>query len=352
MGRPNVASPLARSTSPPTFTYLDKPVSGLLRPSHSSSRTYTIKLAGPGPLVRLPGGRPSLTLLAEQDKQSLGQYTSFVNNQTGTSSVTFTPARSQRVDSFYGELTLPIVGARIIVPLVRELELQVAGRWDRYTGIGSNSNLTCFPLTSTPWSGPLPADAYNARCPQNGSVVPTARTRNSSTNPTVALRWAISPDIAFRGSYSTGYLPPFLNSVVATPAGVPGTLLAGKTIVNVTDPLRGNERIGQPLLGIFQILPATIGGNANIHPQTSRTLSFGAVLTPRFVPGFRFSVDWSRIVEDNVYYQPSSLLGSGNAVGGQQVFNDFLAAYPGRFTRDTNPATFGSYNVGPIIAAG
>jgi hypothetical protein len=33
------------------------------------------------------------------------------------------------------------------------------------------------------------------------------------------------------------------------------------------------------------------------------------------------------------------------------LFNDFLATHPERFVRDTNPATFGTYGVGPITAA-
>ena len=335
---------------PVQFGYLDSPSLGLIRPSGSYTRSYTVKLAGPVPFLRLWGGKPIVTLVGEQDKQVQGEYVSFANSVTN-SSISFTPERSQRTDSLYGEVRFPIIGKNNHVPLIREFELQVAGRYDRYIGVGSNASLNCFPGTPTIFAGPLPASAYGAPCPQAGAKPVFATTRNSSTNPTVALRWAVTEDITFRGSYSTGYLPPYLNSVVSVDAGIPGTILAGKTIVNVTDPLRGNEVIGEDLFGFFRILPARQGGNPNIDPQTSKSWSFGTIVTPRFVPGLRLSVDWSRITQNNVYFNPFLLVSGGNVPGGQQAFNDFLAANPGRFTRDTNPATFGQYGIGPIIFA-
>ena len=329
--------------------YLDGPSSGLVEPSTSSSRSYVLKLGGPVPGIRLPGGKPFLTLLLEQDKQTQGQYTSFASNTTN-SSVSFTPGRSQRTDSAYGELRLPIIGKDNHVPLISEFELEIAGRYDRYVGIGSNATLPCFPAGGAVYAAPLPASAYSTACPAVGSQPVFERTDNHSINPTIAARWAVTKDLTFRGSYSTGYLPPYLNSVVPVAAGVNGTLLAGKAIVNVTDPQRGNERVGQSLLGLFQVVDATIGGNPNVDPQTSKTWSFGTILTPRFVPGLRISVDWSRITENNVYFQPAQLLTQGNTASGQQAFDDFLAAHPERFVRSTDPTTFGAYGVGPILS--
>ncbi len=352
LGTTNGTISLLRDVSqyPVALGYLDSPESGLIAPSHATARSYTVKLSGPMPLLRLWGGKPILSLVLEQDKQTQGQFASFANDTTN-SSITFTPARSQRTDSAYAEVNFPIIGKDNHVPLFRELELQVAGRYDRYVGVGSNATLNCFPGTPTIYANPLPASAYDAECPVAGAKPVFATTRNSSTNPTVALRWAVTQDIAFRGSYSTGYQPPFLNSIVKTDSGVPGTLLAGQAIVNVTDPLRGNTLLGKSLFGFLQVLPATQGGNPNVDPQLSTTWSFGTILTPRFAPGLRFSVDWSRINIDNAYFQPAAILGSGTSPGGQQAFNDFLAAHPERFPRSIDPSTFGPYGVGPILSA-
>ncbi len=333
---------------PLNLTFLNSPSSGLITPPRSYTRSISLKLAGPLPLIRLWGGKPIATVLFERDKQRQGQYTSFFND-TQNSNVTFTPVRTQQTDSVYGEVRFPILGKDNHVPLVRELEFQTALRYDHYIGVGSNSFLTCFPTSGT-YPAPLPASAYTTQCPASGTQPTFETTRNGSTNPTLALKWTVTQDIAFRGSYSTGYLPPYLNQIVPAAAGVSGTILAGKSAVNVTDPLRGNEAIGTPLFPGFNLVNATIGGNPNVSPQTSKSWSAGTVLTPRFVPGLRLSVDWTRITQNNVYFSPISLLNSGTTALGQSQFDDFIAAFPNRVTRSTDPTKLGAFTVGPIIA--
>jgi outer membrane receptor protein involved in Fe transport len=349
---------------PVPFTYLDRPSGGTLGSTSAFSRSYTLKLAGPLPWLRLWGGKPILSVQLEQDKQTQGEYVGFSNTAGPSgSSIGYTPPRSQRTESAYGEVRFPIIGKDNHVPLIRELELQVAGRYDRYTGVGSDTRLQCFPSLSGPllYPGPLPASAFDAPCPQPGGAPAVfVTTRNHSFNKTIALRWAPTQDITFRGSYSTGYTPPPLNQLVPNTSALNPTIigpynLGTGTIVGVTDPLRGNEPIGTLDLAGFglRILPAIQGGNPNVDPQTSKSWSFGTILTPRFVPGLRLSADWSRITMNDVYYSPGGLLGglSLNTPAQQKAFEDFLAAHPERFKRDTNPATFGPYGVGPIIQA-
>ncbi|OAH44678.1 hypothetical protein AX777_20635 [Sphingobium yanoikuyae] len=335
------------NANPLALSFTNRPASGVISDPEAFSRSYTFKLAGPLPLVRLPGGKPFLTLQFETDKQTQGQYVSFTDTPL-SSNVTFTPARSQSTDSVYGELRLPILGKDNHIPLIRELELQAAVRYDHYTGVGANTSLACFPAAGTTFNGPLPDSAYTTPCPIVGSAPAFATTRNGSTNPIIAVRWAITQDLTLRGSYSTGYQPPALNAVVSVPAGI--GVISGQSAVNVTDPLRGNEAIGTPLFPGFNLVKATIGGNPNVAPQTSTNWSFGAILTPRFIPGLRLSADWTRIIQNNVYFSPAILLNSGTTAAGQQAFNDFLQAHPERFTRSTDPSTFGAFGVGPIIA--
>jgi outer membrane receptor protein involved in Fe transport len=346
---------------PVPFSYLDNPAGGTLRPSGGTSRSYTLKLAGPLPWLRLWGGKPITTVQLERDTQTQGDYVAYTNGATaGSSTISYTPSRSQRIDSAYGEVRFPIIGKDNKVPLIRELELQLAGRYDHYTEVGANTSLRCYPALGTSLPGPLPDDAFDLPCPQPGATKPVfATTRNSSFNKTVALRWEVSRDLTFRGSYSTGYTPPILTQLIQdTSAAQPlyvGTLLLGTgAIVNATDPKRGNEPIGQLDLGGFglRLIPVTQGGNVNVDPQTSKSWTVGTILTPRFLPGLRLSVDWTKIVQRNVYFSPASLLQSGGTPSPvlQKALEDFMAAHPERFTRDTNPATFGSFGLGPITA--
>ena len=54
------------------------------------------------------------------------------------------------------------------------------------------------------------------------------------------------------------------------------------------------------LTDIAQSLAIVSGGNPNLTKETSDSWTFGAVLQPRFVPGFSLSVDYYDITVDNV----------------------------------------------------
>jgi outer membrane receptor protein involved in Fe transport len=133
-----------------------------------------------------------------------------------------------------------------------------------------------------------------------------------------------------RASFGEGFLPPNVNQL--SPTFLPQ--LDFSTFQ--TDPLRGNEPLG--------LVDFTGGGNPALQPEKSRSLSAGIVLTPRFVPNLRFSADWTRINKTDAI-----------VVGGlyqliPSNFATFLQVAPQRVTRNTNPATFGIYGVGPITA--
>ena len=336
---------------PIDYRYLDVPSSSLTTPSRSFTRSYSLKVAGPLPWLRLWGGKPIITLLLEQDKQELGDSVSYINTYN-ESRVSYTPERSQKTESAYGEVRFPIVGKDNHVPLIRELELQVAGRYDHYTGIGANTGIQCFPVVGpNAFAGPLPPAAFNDPCPANGVQPTFATTRNGSFNPTIAVKWALTQDLALRGSWSTGYQPPYLNAVIKSDAPINGALVGlngGVSTINVTDPARGNEIIGTSFAGLFFLIPAKLGGNPDVDPQKSTSWSVGAIATPRFIPGLRLSVDWTRITIKNTYFQPFGLLGAGNVPGGQLAFNDFLEAHPERFTRAA-PASGDPFQVGKIV---
>lgn len=63
---------------------------------------------------------------------------------------------SRRVDSVYGELLVPLVGSSNALPLIRRLDLTVAGRYDKYDDVGNTSN----PKFGLDWS---PLDGVKLR---------------------------------------------------------------------------------------------------------------------------------------------------------------------------------------------
>jgi outer membrane receptor protein involved in Fe transport len=222
--------------------------------------------------------------------------------------------RASKADSLYGELRAPIVSPDNHVPFVHLLELQIASRRSWYDLNASNISSSLNP-------------------------VPEVRTRRRfvSFDPTFGVKWAPTPDIMFRASYGTGFLPPALNQLTPDPPTViPGFLFA---FFGVTDPQRGNEALGG-----FGDITVTGGGNPALGPERSTSLSLGAILTPRFIPGFRLSVDWTRIRKRNNIFAASGLPFD------QALLTRFLQQVPGRFTRSTDPATFNGFSVGPITA--
>lgn len=327
------------SIAPLTYAFLDEESGQRRSPSRSTTETATFRLAGPLP-VRLPGGRPAITFVAERSKlwldDSLG-----ITNQASQSTITYTPSRSQTTDSAYLEMRAPILGPANGVPFVHSLEFQVSARYDGYEGYGAATSITCLsvprPLTSEEVSG------ASSRCPPSGVTPAYATASRSHVDPTYALRWQPTPDVTFRTSWGTGYLPPYLHQLVK--------LRTPLLSVSIADPLRGNEPVGTALFPGFYVLNNVnnfTGGNPDVKPETSETFSAGVIITPRIVPNLRLSIDWTDIQKDDVYFSPATLLNTAiNGADTQGMFNEFMALYPERFGR--GPAS-GGYAVGPITS--
>ena len=152
--------------------------------------------------------------------------------------------------------------------------------------------------------------------------------RVSSTDFTVAGRYAPSEDILFRASFGTGFLPPSITQLAVDRQSFPVTL---------TDPKRG----GVPMMtsGNVDVL---LGGNPSLTPEESKSFSAGVVLTPGFFPGFRFSADYVRIRKSDEIANP---LNETNIL-------DFEDDFPGRVTRGplTPEDEVLGYTAGEVVA--
>ena len=120
--------------------------------------------------------------------------------------------------------------------------------------------------------------------------------------------WAPTEDFRFRGSYNRAVRAPNILELFAT---------ANVQLNGLADPCEGDEptytlaqciRTGVTAAQYGNIAPnlagqynGLVGGNPDLEPETSDTLSFGVVLTPRALPGFNLSVDWYNIqVKDRI----------------------------------------------------
>ena len=297
----------------------------------TTTATATFRLAGPVPIKLFPGGKPTLSMVGEHSKTILPDSIQISNSSLLGSAIVYSPARHQTMDSAYIELRLPIFAEANRVPLLRGLELQIAGRYERYMLVGALSNIDCADNLQA-----LPSGGIEALCPPSGTTVETARNSRATFNPTFSVKWQPARDLTLRGSYATGYRPPDVSQLVRQ--------YSNQILLLQTDPLRGDGPIGIPLVPGISLVSGYTGGNPNLRPEKSKSYSAGAILTPRFLPGLRLSADWTRIVKRNNYFDPLLLALDPLKAA---AFRDFLNLYPGRVTRSGDPGTF---PVAPITA--
>ena len=247
--------------------YLVGSNSQLLRtgPTKSGQQVFSGRISGT--TFEMPAGGIVMSALVENRRELASEYSSF----SGPSNTTFVvPVRSQSVDSGYMELRVPVVGSRNPLPIMQSFELQASIRHDRYTS--KLSSPTSYLASVTP------------------PAISTVVQQTEANSYTVAAALAPVQDLSIRVSHSKGFLPPNINQLVSTQ----GTL-------TVRDPLRGNA-----------ITPVSYGlsqGNPELRPENSKSMSIGGVISPRLLPRFRVSLDYTRIVKnDEIGNAPSDVL--------------------------------------------
>jgi len=314
------------------FTYAvdDLPWSVLFTPERNDILNLSLRLAGPLP-VTLPGGRPTATISVERSDQDRAE-TLRAQNSFDYGSVDVVPFGEQRIDAVYGEINIPLIGGTHTLPLVRELLVTISARHERFVQSGSPEDNCFFDFDY------LPTTDIRSLCP---TTRPSATLRDSHTDPTFSARWRPAAGITVRGSYATGYLAPRISQLVRREAP--------QIYANALDPERGNTNFGtqDPFDPAYYYLPGFVGGNNELKPETSKTLTAGVIFQPPFVPGLRLSVDWTRIEKRNNYYDPSQLLVPEGDPAAQAAFEAFLRQYPDRVIR--GPASDG-FAVGPITS--
>ena len=260
-------------------------------------RTAALRIGGP--LFVLPAGAVTLSSILEYRDEQFNEATTSLNGST-----IFFPSRSQNVASVYGEIKIPLFSSKNAQAGFHALEMQLAGRFDRYQVNGA--------------TGFLPA----------GSTDPVVRTRNetSTFSPTVAIRYQPIEGVILRASYGTGFVPPDVSQLAPTIYPAP---------LSVIDPLRGGATTVLPIGQILYL------GNPNLTPEKSNSISLGLVLTPRFVGGLRISADYTRIRKThNIAAYPTSIQG----------LVDDETLFPDRITRGPNLSGDPAGWPGPITA--
>ncbi|HYG48653.1 MAG TPA: TonB-dependent receptor [Allosphingosinicella sp.] len=221
---------------------------------HNRYEEQSLRLAGP--LFDAAGGPVTLTLLAERRREKVPATTVSMSSDTMDSETEYA-SQSGRSTSFYGELRAPVGGASAPIPLLRNLELQLAVRRD-----GLRVSFATNP------GGPLPLNVV--------------RPRFRATGYTAGAKSSPWPWLMLRGSYATGAQPPALGELVPIEFDF--------NLAFLTDPRRGNSFFSDEGRYLY-----ITGGSPDLDVVRASTLSLGAVLTPFGEDGPILSLDYSRI---------------------------------------------------------
>jgi outer membrane receptor protein involved in Fe transport len=154
--------------------------------------------------------------------------------------------------SLFGELSVPLVSARNRVSGIERLELSLAGRFDNYGRTGSDFD------------------------------------------PKVGVLWSPVPGLDLRASYGTSFRAPLLSEV----GGVYNVIYAPAYLVYQ------NPAEAEPgsIVAILQ------GSNPAIQPETSRSWSAGAEISPAVAPGLSLSLNYYSIRFSNRIALPTRFL--------------------------------------------
>ncbi|NQE61354.1 TonB-dependent receptor domain-containing protein [Caulobacter sp. RHG1] len=218
------------------------------------------------------------------------------SNVTGVNDTPSTKG-SRDVGSAFLEFAVPLVSPEMNIPLVRRIDLQLAGRYENYSDFGSVAK------------------------------------------PKIAFAWDVIDGVRFRGSWQQGFRAPNLETT--NPFNYSRTN-------TVTDYYRCEADLRSGRIATFTACTRGVGirfttaGNPDLKAEESENYSVGVVLQPTFIPEqfgrFTFTVDRWQIKQEGIV----GTLGSTNI-----AIQDYLF----RLSGASNPAVIRSAPTVDDVAA-
>lgn len=254
------------------------------------------RLGVDGSVFELPAGDVKAYVGGELYNNNLHQYVAKTNSTGpavyGSGYAIYYYERD--VESAFAEARIPIVSANMNVPLVKKLDIDLSGRYDHYSDVGSTSN------------------------------------------PKYAGTWQINNWIALRGDYSTSFVAPQLDSIgdpsqnyraAYGGAGGDQTLLTFPTALypgtaGVLPGCAANAVTCQIGTSATPGFKEQRGIGPNAKPQVGNGWTFGIDFTPTPLPGFVANVTlWSANFEGAVTSENGSVYANTGSLN--YLFNIF-----------------------------
>lgn len=196
------------------------------------SEILTADLKADGELFPLPGGSVLAAFGASYRREG---FKNINKDPTDSSTVIAQLDGDRDIFAIFGEVRIPVVGAKNSFPGMQALEIIAAVRHEKYSDFGS------------------------------------------STNPKIGIVWEPFSDFRIRGSYSTSFKAPSLSDLA--PSGF-------ATLLNLPDP-------ASPTGTTLSLL--TGGSNPDLGAENSTSWTAGFDWTPAFADGLKFEANYFNI---------------------------------------------------------
>jgi iron complex outermembrane receptor protein len=226
-----------------------------------------------GDIVKLPAGPISFALGSEHRKETVNDVPDSLNTTFSTIGATDLEATrgSRDVWSYFGELRIPVTSPSWNFPGAHSLEFQVAERVEFY----SDTNLAERPKFSVRYQ---PLDS----------------------------------SLTLRASYTEAFHAPNLSDLA--PSAAEGS-------ANIIDP-------AFPVVHEEVVIRELAGGQPNLRPEVAYGFSYGAVWSPKFIPGLTLNADFYHIdLRDRTNFLRDQFIVDENFASGGKRF-------PGQVVRD------------------
>ena len=239
-------------------------------PTTDTNDTTQYSISANGNLFSLPGGNIAGVLGYDYRKDSRT-----FSGYLATTLLETSPERE--VNALYSEVMIPIVGDGNSMLGIYALEFRAAARWEEYVingpfgGVGSSNEQREF----------------------------------AETSPSIGIAWHLAPGLKIRANAGDTFKAPRLDQLFGAPDPrvtffstiIPGYLARAGVFV---DPETGSP---------FGVYPTNFGGNPDLKPEVSDTLTVGFDYAPEgILNGLRISATYSEIDTQQVVASTSSVL--------------------------------------------
>ena len=227
------------STGANTAAALDS-INNTIAYTPGTGRFRNLVLKADGPVFQMPGGMTRAALGYESQNIRIvgGQTTGPITAPVGGKVYV-----GRQVDSVYGEFVAPLVGPANAISGVRQLDVALAARSDRYSDVGSTHN------------------------------------------PKIGVNWQPVQGLTFRGSYGTSFRAPGLTQITSFTNGGRGGLF----VQNYSDPT---------IAGALRVGVALSASNPDLKPETAKTKTLGFDWEPAIGNKTKISLNYFDILYD------------------------------------------------------